>query len=158
VQYGMEAESLGRRIGKPTAYGRELPRLLRETYPAFWRWSDGAESHAVLLSRLHTVFGWTVHVGPNANSRSLRSFPCQANGAEMLRLACSAVRSCPTRSSPDRSRVAHTSIGHLSPDPAIPRARAVGLLGATSPRPIPVKSRKSTARLWKTRRGARFLF
>ena len=88
VQYGMEAESLARRIGKPSAYGRELLRLHRETYPAFWRWSDGAESHAMLLNRLHTVFGWTVRVGPDANPRSLRNFPCQANGAEMLRLAC----------------------------------------------------------------------
>jgi DNA polymerase I len=85
----MEAESLARRIGKPSAYARELLRLHRETYPAFWRWSDGAESHAMLLGWLPTVFGWTVRVGPDANPRSLRNFPCQANGAEMLRLACS---------------------------------------------------------------------
>jgi DNA polymerase-1 len=88
VQYGMGPEALARRIGKPTAYGCELLRLHRETYPAFWRWSDGAESHAMLLNRLHTVFGWTVRVGPDANPRSLRNFTCQANGAEMMRLAC----------------------------------------------------------------------
>jgi DNA polymerase I len=34
------------------------------------------------------VFGWRVNVPPDANSRSLRNFPTQANGAEMLRLAC----------------------------------------------------------------------
>src|SRR5262249_12746330 len=34
------------------------------------------------------AFGWTIHVGSNANPRSLRNFPLQANGAEMLRLAC----------------------------------------------------------------------
>jgi hypothetical protein len=89
VQYGMGPESLARRIGKPTAYGRELLRLHRETYPKFWRWSDGAESHAMLLNRLHTVFGWTLRVGSDANPRSLRNFPCRANGAEVLRLACS---------------------------------------------------------------------
>jgi hypothetical protein len=88
VQYGMGPEALARRIGKPTAYGRELLRLHRETYPAFWRWSDGAEMHAMLHYRLHTAFGWTVQVGADANPRSLRNFPCQANGAEMLRLAC----------------------------------------------------------------------
>jgi hypothetical protein len=88
VQYGMEAGSLSQRIGKPTAYGRELLRLHRETYPAFWRWSDGAESHAMAMGWLSTVFGWTVRVGPDANPRSMRNFPCQANGAEMLRLAC----------------------------------------------------------------------
>jgi hypothetical protein len=39
-------------------------------------------------SQMHTVFGWHVHVGENSNPRSLRNFPMQANGAEMLRLAC----------------------------------------------------------------------
>jgi len=37
---------------------------------------------------LPTVFGWNIHVGPDANPRSLQNFPMQANGAEMLRLAC----------------------------------------------------------------------
>jgi DNA polymerase I-like protein with 3'-5' exonuclease and polymerase domains len=89
VQYGMESESLARRIGKSPAHARELLRLHRETYPRFWTWSDGAESHAMLLSWLRTVFGWTIRVGSDANPRSLRNFPCQANGAEMVRLACS---------------------------------------------------------------------
>jgi DNA polymerase-1 len=88
TQYAMEAESLALRIGKPMAYGRELLRLHRQTYPTFRRWSDGAESFAMLLNRLRAVFGWTVRVGPDANPRSLRNFPCQANGAEMMRLAC----------------------------------------------------------------------
>ena len=34
------------------------------------------------------MFGWHVHVGENPNPRSLRNFPMQANGAEMLRIAC----------------------------------------------------------------------
>jgi DNA polymerase I len=88
VQYGMGAEALARRIGRPAVYGRDLLQLHRETYPKFWSWSDGAEHHAMLLGRLHTVFGWTIRVGPDANPRSLRNFPCQANGAEMLRSAC----------------------------------------------------------------------
>ena len=88
VQYGMGAASLAGRIGKPAPYAVELLRLHRETYPRFWAWSDGAESHAMLLNRLHTAFGWTVRIGSDANPRSLRNFPCQANGAEMLRLAC----------------------------------------------------------------------
>ena len=36
---------------------------------------------------LTTVYGWRVQVGDKANPRSLRNFPVQANGAEMLRLA-----------------------------------------------------------------------
>jgi hypothetical protein len=87
----MGPDALARRIGQPAVYGRELLQLHRQTYPEYWAWSDGAESHAMLLGRLHTVFGWTVRIGTgtDANPRSLRNFPCQANGAEMLRLACS---------------------------------------------------------------------
>ena len=43
---------------------------------------------AMLGRPLHTVFGWRVHVGENSNPRALRNFPMQANGAEMLRIAC----------------------------------------------------------------------
>lgn len=60
----------------------------RATYPRYWTWSDQAEIVGMLQGRLRTVFGWTLHVGAGANPRSLRNFPCQANGAEMLRLAC----------------------------------------------------------------------
>jgi DNA polymerase I len=60
----------------------------KETYRVFWCWSDAAVDHAMLTSGLHTVFGWRLHVRANANPRSLRNFPMQANGAEMLRLAC----------------------------------------------------------------------
>jgi hypothetical protein len=88
VQYGMGAESLAQRIGQPPIRARELLRLHRETYRVFWRWSDAVVDHAMLTSGLHTVFGWRVQVAAVANDRSLRNFPMQANGAEMLRLAC----------------------------------------------------------------------
>jgi hypothetical protein len=89
VQYGMGADALALRIGQPPIVARELLRLHRETYKVFWRWSDAAVDHAMLTGSLHTVFGWLVRVPENANPRSLRNFPMQANGAEMLRLACS---------------------------------------------------------------------
>jgi hypothetical protein len=44
--------------------------------------------HALLTGGLQTVFGWTIKIGAEANPRSLANFPMQANGAEMLRLAC----------------------------------------------------------------------
>jgi hypothetical protein len=88
VQYGMEAEGLAARIGQPTIVGRDLLRAHHQTYRTFWAWSDAALNHAKLRNELHTVFGWTVHVDERANPRSLRNFPMQANGAEMLRLAC----------------------------------------------------------------------
>jgi DNA polymerase I len=88
VQYGMGAASLAARIGQPVAQARHLLDLHRRTYRVFWQWSDGAVDFAMLTGQLHTVFGWEIHVGPEANARSVRNFPMQANGAEMLRLAC----------------------------------------------------------------------
>src|SRR5262245_66182489 len=44
--------------------------------------------HAMLRGSIQTAFGWRVQVPEKANVRSLRNFPMQANGAEMLRLAC----------------------------------------------------------------------
>ena len=88
VQYGMEAQSLALRIAQPIIVARDLLRAHHETYRTFWRWSDAVVDTAMLTDSLHTVFGWHVHVGENPNPRSLRNFPMQANGAEMLRLAC----------------------------------------------------------------------
>jgi DNA polymerase-1 len=88
VQYGMGDKSLAYRIGRPPIEARELLRKHRETYWRFWEWSDRIVTHAMLLNRIHTVFGWPLHVSHDPNERSLRNFPMQANGAEMLRLAC----------------------------------------------------------------------
>ncbi|MBF0471202.1 MAG: DNA polymerase I [Gammaproteobacteria bacterium] len=87
VQYGMGPESLATRIDQPEISARKLLRLHRETYRVFWSWSDAALDYAMLHSKLWTVFGWTIRVGEDPNDRSLRNFPMQANGAEMLRLA-----------------------------------------------------------------------
>src|SRR5262249_32922216 len=88
VQSGMGAEARAQRIGEPPIRARELLQLLRETYRVFWAWSDQMLDYAMLTGSIHTVFGWRVQVPADANSRSLRNFPMQANGAEMLRLAC----------------------------------------------------------------------
>jgi hypothetical protein len=87
VQYGMGAEALARKLDEAPARGRELIGLHRQTYPHYWQWSDAVEMTAMLAGRLQAAFGWKIHVGPTANPRSLRNFPLQANGAEMLRLA-----------------------------------------------------------------------
>ena len=88
VQYGMMEDSLARRIQQPPAYARELLKMHRRTYGAFWDWSEGVLDYALTHRKLWTVFGWMFHVEGKVNGRSLRNFPMQGNGAEMLRLAC----------------------------------------------------------------------
>ena len=88
TNYGMEAESLAGRLGISLLEARELLQKHRETYPRFWRWTQNVVDDALCKLDIHTVFGWHLDTRANHNPRSLRNFPMQANGAEMLRLAC----------------------------------------------------------------------
>jgi hypothetical protein len=88
VQYGMGFDALAAKIGQPPSRARQLLELHKRTYPKFWRWSDATVDEAELNGRLWTVFGWEIRPAHPFNPRSLRNFPMQANGAEMLRLAC----------------------------------------------------------------------
>ncbi len=87
VLYGLSAEGLARKLGEPAYRGRELLGLHRRAFRRFWAWSDAVEERAILTGELRTCFGWPVRVGAGANPRSLRNFPMQAHGAEMMRLA-----------------------------------------------------------------------
>jgi hypothetical protein len=88
TQYGMQEDTLALHIGRPVIEARELLDAHRRTYRRFWEWSQAALDTAMLTNELRTVFGWHFHVCDTINPRALRNFPMQANGAEMLRLAC----------------------------------------------------------------------
>ena len=88
------------RINQPVIVARNLLRLHREIYSQFWKWSDNAGDLTILTGKQATVYGWTHYLpqglnpnkknpsGDGINPRSLRNFFMQANGAEILRLAC----------------------------------------------------------------------
>jgi DNA polymerase-1 len=90
VGYGMWEDTLALRIGQSKFHARELLRQHHETFPQFWRWSDGILDRAMQRSELHTVFDWCIHygAGKKINPRSIRNWVAQAHGAETLRLAC----------------------------------------------------------------------
>ena len=88
VQYGMGPHSLASQIGQTVDHAKVLLDLHRRTYPGFWRWSDAVQEHYALGGALTTAFGWELQSVVEFNPRSVRNFLMQANGAEMLRLAC----------------------------------------------------------------------
>ena len=88
VQFGMGAQSLASRINGSEARAKELLAMHRKTFKKYWTWSEGVMNHALLEKKLWTVFGWQLRVEEASNARSLCNFPMQANGSEMLRLAC----------------------------------------------------------------------
>lgn len=87
VLYGLGEHGLADKLGVPAWHGRHLLAMHRQTFREFWAWSDDVETQAMLGGRLRTAFGWGIVAGAAANPRSLRNFPVQATGAEMMRLA-----------------------------------------------------------------------
>jgi hypothetical protein len=67
---------------------KQLLEAHHQTYRVFWAWSDRVVHQVLLHGRLWTALGWQWRPQPRINIRSVRNFPMQANGAEMLRLAC----------------------------------------------------------------------
>jgi DNA polymerase-1 len=87
AMYGAGAETVAISTGRSVAEAAEWLRRHREVYPRFWRWRDAVVTHGMLHRHVDTVFGWRLHVGPDANPRALANMPMQGNGAEMMRLA-----------------------------------------------------------------------
>jgi DNA polymerase I len=88
VNYGMGPQSLAFRTGLSVIDAQDVLRKLAAAFPTFWDWAQHVIDVGILTGRLSTVFGWPIHVTDNARPTALRNFPMQANGAEMLRLAC----------------------------------------------------------------------
>lgn len=87
VQYGMAAKSLAERTGLTIVEAQCLLEAHRFTYQEFWTWSDAVLNTALWRGWIESVFGWRQHLPQPVNERSVRNFPMQANGAEMMRLA-----------------------------------------------------------------------
>lgn len=88
VQYGMGADKLALRIGKSAPYAKELLRPHKQIYPKYWEWCDHVLNTFFLFKRISTCYDWQMHVIGNAkkDAGTITNFPCQATGAEILRM------------------------------------------------------------------------
>jgi 5-hmdU DNA kinase, helical domain/DNA polymerase family A len=88
VLYGMGAKTLALKIGRSELVARSLIEAHRRRYKKFWQWSNAIVSRGMQRLPLSTVFGWRLHPTEYSRPTTLMNFPMQANGAEILRLAC----------------------------------------------------------------------
>ncbi|MBL4846801.1 MAG: DNA polymerase I [Planctomycetes bacterium] len=88
VLFGMGVELMARRIDAGEADARYLLREHKRVFPGFWRWREAVLDTSDLERGLTTAFGWSLRVTDTTRRTSISNFPMQANGAEMLRLAC----------------------------------------------------------------------
>ena len=87
LNYGMGADFIALQAGITIAHARELIALHKQTYSVFWKWSDAMVNIALLSRNMRTVFGWPRRLIGGERVTSIRNFPMQANGAEMMRIA-----------------------------------------------------------------------
>lgn len=88
TNYGMGVQALAQQTGLSALDAKDVLRRLVKAYPVFWEWAEHQIDAGFLTKQLVTEFGWPIHVGENSKPTSLRNYKVQANGAEMLRLAC----------------------------------------------------------------------
>jgi DNA polymerase I len=89
VQYGMSIYSLAARLGVSTFEANEMLNQHRELFTQYWTWSDDWIQHALQTGVMRTAMGWTCQVGiTEFNERSIRNWPVQSTGADILRAAC----------------------------------------------------------------------
>jgi DNA polymerase-1 len=89
VQYGMACETLASRLGVSTFEAHEMLSQHRELFAQYWAWSDDWVQHSLQTGIMRTAFGWTHRTGIlEFNDRSIRNWPVQATGADILRIAC----------------------------------------------------------------------
>lgn len=90
VGYGMSAASIAIQANLHVDEARELLSRHKATYHRFWAWAENNQNAGLMSTPLQTVFSWTWRAGQGTtpNPRSLLNWPMQANGAEMMRLAC----------------------------------------------------------------------
>jgi DNA polymerase-1 len=88
----MGVDSLALRISGATKYplatARDLLKAHKDTYPAYWAWSQLNADHANLRGFLQTVLGFHFYIDGDTKLRTETNFPVQGNGSELLRLAC----------------------------------------------------------------------
>lgn len=87
LNYGMGADSIALQAGISVAHARELIALHKRTYRKFWKWSDDMVNAALLSREMRTVFNWPRRLVGGERATSIRNYPMQANGAEMMRVA-----------------------------------------------------------------------
>jgi hypothetical protein len=88
LNYGMQTDALALRMGSSRHRAEETLQAFARRFATYWAWADARTEQGSLRGTMASCFGWPVSVDDDTRPNTLRNFPMQANGAEMLRLAC----------------------------------------------------------------------
>jgi hypothetical protein len=88
ITYGLGARMLAARTGISLFEAAEILARLRARFRGFELFARSVVDHAGLHLELSTPFGWRMRCPSGVNPRTLRNFPIQSTGAEILHVAC----------------------------------------------------------------------
>jgi len=87
INYGMGVPSLAKGLNRHPLIAAEIIWLYAKRHPKFWQGRLEAVHKAMLSRRIESSYGWPLRISHSPNQKSLLNFPCQSDGAEMLREA-----------------------------------------------------------------------
>jgi DNA polymerase I len=88
IQYGAGYKSLAIRTGVSLYEAAEILNRLRARFRRFEEFTRSTLDHAGLNLEIASPMGWTMLCPSGTNPRTIRNFPMQATGADILRVAC----------------------------------------------------------------------
>jgi hypothetical protein len=88
IQYGLGPHSLAVRTGISLYEAGEILARLRARFHRFEDFTRSVSDHAGLKLEIGTPFGWWMQCPPTINPRTVRNFPMQSTGSEILHAAC----------------------------------------------------------------------
>lgn len=87
VLYGMGVSTLAQLLGCTHVDAEELLAGHRQNYPQLWLWQEATIKRAREEQELKTASGWRVFVDHSTKTTTLKNWPIQAVGADILRKA-----------------------------------------------------------------------
>jgi DNA polymerase-1 len=87
IQYGLGPRSLATRTGVSLFEACEILARLRARFSTFEAYAQNVIDHAGLHLQIGTPFGWHMKCPSGINPRTVRNFPIQSTGAEILHVA-----------------------------------------------------------------------
>jgi DNA polymerase-1 len=88
IQYGLGARSLAVRTGVSLTEAYEILARLRARFRRFEAYARQVVDHAGLKLKISTPFDWRLQCPPDTNPRTVRNFPIQSTGSEILHVLC----------------------------------------------------------------------
>jgi DNA polymerase family A len=88
IQYAMGAHTLAQRTGISLSEAGEILARLRARFRLFEDYARSVVEQAGLLLEVSTPYGWYMQCPSGINPRTVRNFPIQSSGSEVLHVAC----------------------------------------------------------------------